>query len=143
MRTSIQILTLVFFFAVNFFLVGTNTASAQASDTGILPEGLKIITGTVMDEQDMPIPGAEVKIRSTNTKVQTDFDGKYSINAKDGDVLVFAYQGMKTQNIKVSKKTKIKVVMREDYREVDSIVYGCCFCTGFHISVASEFMFNY
>ncbi|MBI9040617.1 SusC/RagA family TonB-linked outer membrane protein [Lutibacter sp.] len=53
----------------------------------------KTISGTVTDESG-PLPGVNVIIKGTNNGTQTDFDGKYSIKAKSGDIIVFSYVGM-------------------------------------------------
>ena len=50
----------------------------------------KTVSGVVSDATG-PIPGANVIIKGTSNGVQTDFDGKYSIKAKTGDVLVFSF----------------------------------------------------
>ncbi|NBW28377.1 MAG: hypothetical protein EBR38_07410 [Flavobacteriaceae bacterium] len=50
----------------------------------------KIVTGTVSDKSG-PLPGANVVVQGTKTGTQTDVDGKFSIKAKAGDVLVFSF----------------------------------------------------
>lgn len=37
------------------------------------------VSGTVLDETNMPLPGATVVIKGTTTGVSTDFDGKFSL----------------------------------------------------------------
>ncbi len=39
----------------------------------------KTVSGTVSDNNGLPLPGATVVIQGTSTGVSTDFDGKYSI----------------------------------------------------------------
>ena len=51
------------------------------------------ITGMVSDESG-PLPGVSVLIKGTTTGTETDFDGKYSIEAEIGDVLVFSFVGL-------------------------------------------------
>jgi TonB-linked SusC/RagA family outer membrane protein len=70
----------------------------------------RTISGTVSDESG-PLPGVNVIIKGTNTGTQTDFDGKYSIQASTGDVLVFSYVGMNTTEITVGGSDTIDVVM--------------------------------
>jgi TonB-linked SusC/RagA family outer membrane protein len=55
----------------------------------------KTVTGTVSDESG-PLPGVTVLIKGTNNGTQTDFDGKFSIKAATGNVLIFSYVGMST-----------------------------------------------
>ncbi len=54
------------------------------------------ISGTVTDQNSLPLPGVNVLIKGTTTGTQTDFDGNYSIEANASDVLVFSYIGQKT-----------------------------------------------
>ena len=61
----------------------------------------KTITGGVNDSSGVPLPGAAVVIDGTGNGVATDFDGNYSIEANEGDVLVFSYVGFETQKITV------------------------------------------
>jgi hypothetical protein len=46
----------------------------------------------------MPIPGVSV-VKGTKFGTQTDFDGKYAINASPSQILIFSYVGMKTQEL--------------------------------------------
>ena len=71
------------------------------------------ISGVVSDALG-PLPGVSVTIKGTNKKTTTDFDGKYSIIAKEKDILLFTYTGHKSQAVTVGKKTTINVVMKED-----------------------------
>ena len=51
------------------------------------------ISGTVSDDNGVPLPGATVIVEGTQNGVSTDFDGNYSINASNGDTLVFSFVG--------------------------------------------------
>ncbi|MDX1720813.1 MAG: carboxypeptidase-like regulatory domain-containing protein, partial [Salegentibacter mishustinae] len=61
----------------------------------------RTITGTVVDEDGLPLPGVTVLVKGTNQGTQTDFDGNYSIEANQGDVLVYSFVGMKTSEYTV------------------------------------------
>ncbi len=61
----------------------------------------KTVTGTVLDETGTPLPGATVVVKGTATGTSTDFDGKYSIEASQGGILVFSYVGYTPQEITV------------------------------------------
>ncbi len=81
------------------------------------------LTGVVTDEaSSLPVPGVNVLLRGTNTGTTTDFDGRYSINAKSGDVLVFSYIGYKTQEISVTTQSNINVTLAEDAAALDEVV---------------------
>ena len=49
--------------------------------------------------QNNPLPGASVVIKGTTTGATTDFDGAFSIDAKQGDVLVISFVGFETQEV--------------------------------------------
>lgn len=70
----------------------------------------KTITGIVSDNLG-PLPGANVVVKGTTRGTQTDFDGKYSIKAKEGETLVFSYTGYNSKTVKVTKATIINVVL--------------------------------
>ncbi|WP_372801718.1 SusC/RagA family TonB-linked outer membrane protein [Lutibacter sp.] len=82
----------------------------------------KVISGTITDSSNQPLPGASVLIKGTVTGVNSDFDGNYSINVKTGDVLVFSFVGYKTQEIKVANATLINVTLSEDSNVLDEVI---------------------
>lgn len=71
----------------------------------------KTITGTVIDDTGMPLPGANVIIKGTQTGTQSDFDGNYSISASVGQVLVFSYVGFETQEVTVGAANTIDLTL--------------------------------
>jgi TonB-linked SusC/RagA family outer membrane protein len=60
----------------------------------------KTVTGVVSDASGT-LPGANVVVQGTKTSTQTDINGKYSIKAKAGDVLVFSFVGLSNSTAKV------------------------------------------
>jgi TonB-linked SusC/RagA family outer membrane protein len=85
----------------------------------------KTISGVVSD-QSGPIPGANVVIKGTKNGVQTDFDGKFSIKAKEGDVLVASFVGMQDASSKVGASNSInfKLLQGNTLEEVVVVGYG-------------------
>jgi hypothetical protein len=59
----------------------------------------KNISGTIIDVSGQPLPGANVLVKGTTTGTQSDFDGKYTIQASPKDVLIFSYLGYTAQSI--------------------------------------------
>lgn len=53
----------------------------------------KKVTGQVLDNQGEPIIGANVTVKGTTIGTITDIDGKFSLDAADGDVLAISYIG--------------------------------------------------
>lgn len=82
----------------------------------------KRVSGTVKDANGLQLSGVTVLIKGTNTGVATDFDGNYSIDANEDDVLLFSYLGFITQEISINGRSSISVVMSEDVNKLDEIV---------------------
>ena len=59
------------------------------------------ITGSVSDNNGLPLPGASVVIEGTSNGTTTDFDGNFSIESSQGSSLVFSYVGYESQTIVV------------------------------------------
>ena len=72
----------------------------------------KTVTGVVSDATG-PIPGANVVVQGTQRGVQTDIDGRYSITASQGDVLVFSYVGMTDFTATVGASNVINATLQE------------------------------
>lgn len=85
----------------------------------------KIITGIVSDDFG-PIAGVNVVIKGTKTVTTTDYDGKYSIKAKEGNALVFSYVGKQHKEVVVGKSNVINVTLGDGVKlmEVVTVGYG-------------------
>ena len=81
----------------------------------------KTVSGVVSD-QTGPIPGVNVVVKGTSNGVQTDFDGKYAIKAKTGDVLVFSFIGMNNSNVTVGASNTVSVKMTSDSQNLEEVV---------------------
>lgn len=80
------------------------------------------IKGTVVDSADnTPLPGVSVLIKGTTRGSSTDFDGNFSIKAKIGETLVFAYLGMQNKEVKISK-TQLNVSLDSDTESLEEII---------------------
>lgn len=81
------------------------------------------ISGKVTSESGgIPLPGVNVLLLGSSQGVVTDFDGNYSINASQDDVLQFSYLGFITQNITVGNSTTINISLKEDLTSLDEVV---------------------
>lgn len=88
---------------------------------GMLNAQKKNITGIVSDKEE-PLPGASIVVKGTSNGTNTDIDGKYSIKAQEGDILVFSYLGFETVEKTVGDVTEINVVMKESSSALDEVV---------------------
>ncbi len=81
------------------------------------------VTGTVYDDQNAPLPGASVLLKGSTVGVITDFDGNYTIEAKNGDILVFSYVGFNTQEVTVTGNT-VNVTLQAGLELENVVVVG-------------------
>ncbi len=80
------------------------------------------LTGTIVDADNVTIPGVNIIIANTTTGTATDFDGLYEITVNDGDVLQFSYIGFVTQSIPYTGQETLDITMAEDAALLDEVV---------------------
>ncbi|MBF4472975.1 SusC/RagA family TonB-linked outer membrane protein [Flavobacterium sp. HJJ] len=91
--------------------------------SGFAQEQSRPVSGTVKSTGDnMPIPGATITIDGTKTSISTDFDGKFKLDAKTGDVLTISFMGYKTQHITVGTQNMINAVLQTDVADLKEVV---------------------
>jgi TonB-linked SusC/RagA family outer membrane protein len=85
----------------------------------------KTVSGVVSDASGT-LPGSNVSIKGSTRGTQTDLEGRYSIKAKTGDVLLFSFIGMKSVSKVVGAVSTINVSMQggESLSEVVVLGYG-------------------
>lgn len=92
----------------------------QAADTYQL-------TGKVVDENGVPLPGVNIIVQGTKRGVATDVDGKFSIQVKKSDVLRMSFIGYKDEYVAVKGRTTVKVEMEPDAKmlqDVQVVAFG-------------------
>ena len=82
----------------------------------------KSVSGTVTDQEGVPLPGVNIIVKGTTNGTQSDFDGQYLIEASVGDVLVFSYLGQRTVERSVGAENTINVQMQEDASQLEEVV---------------------
>src|SRR5690606_31334313 len=81
------------------------------------------ISGKVVSEDGMPMPGVTVTVRNTTRGVITDFDGLYTISLEgENDILVFSHLGYITQEVPASGKDQVNITLIEDVSKLDEVV---------------------
>ena len=80
-----------------------------------------LISGKVVDEQGVPLPGVTVLEKATANGTSTDFDGKYVIDIDINKTLVFSYVGFNSQEIIVSDESTINVILKENLEALDEV----------------------
>ncbi|WP_428331245.1 SusC/RagA family TonB-linked outer membrane protein [Mucilaginibacter sp.] len=80
------------------------------------------ITGTVVDEKNLSIPGVNVYEKVSHKGTATDVDGKYTITVEQGSTLVFSFIGYETQEIVVNNQTEINVKLKPATNILNEVV---------------------
>lgn len=81
------------------------------------------LTGTVLDKaSNQPIPGVNVVVEGTQNGTSTDFDGKFSLNVKKGDNIVFSYIGYKNYTLAYTAQKNIAISLEEDAAQLEEVV---------------------
>ena len=99
-----------------------NNEVTTSSDTNTDGDAGKTIKGVINDEQGETIIGASVIIKGEDTGTTSDMDGRFTLEAPEGAILVISYIGYHTQEVKVRKRSLLRVVLKEDNQLLDEVV---------------------
>ncbi|MFC2116794.1 SusC/RagA family TonB-linked outer membrane protein [Bacteroidota bacterium] len=81
------------------------------------------VTGTITDEDGEPLMGATIVIKS-NPSVGgiSDVAGNFSLEVNSGDVLVFSFIGMETQEVRITNQRVLSIVLKMDATELSEVM---------------------
>ena len=102
------------------------------------------IKGVVVDETDLPLIGATVRVKGAQTGATTDLDGKFTVKAGKNATLVISYIGYQTQEVKAQSGKVLSIKLLPDNAMLEEVVvvgYGSMKkndLTGSVASVASK-----
>ncbi len=87
----------------------------------------RVLTGTVTDPANLPMPGVTVVVKGTTVGTVTGTDGKFSLSVPENStILVFSFIGMKSQEVAITG-TQYNISLVPDViglEEVVAIGYG-------------------
>lgn len=82
----------------------------------------KIISGTVTAEDGTPLPGASIIAPGTSRGASADFDGKYTLEVNEGEILEASYLGFVSSKVTVGGQNVYDFVLKEDAAQLDEVV---------------------
>lgn len=83
----------------------------------------KSITGTVLDEEGLTVPGATVVLKGSTNGTITDYDGNFSLSvSEDAKTLVVSFVGMETQEVAIAGKSTFKVNLKNSAIGLDEVI---------------------
>lgn len=80
------------------------------------------ISGTVLDQDGLPVIGANVLVQGTTNGTVTDLDGKFALTVSQGDILTVSYIGYNTKTIKITSEKNLSISLQEDTKTLDELV---------------------
>ncbi|WP_461487289.1 carboxypeptidase-like regulatory domain-containing protein, partial [Pedobacter sp.] len=81
----------------------------------------KTITGKVLDEDRLPLPGASIRIKGATGGSTSSSDGVYSIKVNVGQTIVFSFIGTHSQEVKVGNDNVIDIVLKSDANQLSEV----------------------
>ncbi len=112
---------------VNFKLSENNTIvikeNVKIDNVKSINEQQFEVSGTITDQANLPLPGANIKEKGTNSGVQSDLEGKFRINVKNPNaILVISFLGFITKEIAINNQTIVNVALQENAATLNEVV---------------------
>lgn len=80
------------------------------------------VTGTVVDKAGVPVAGAYIVLKNTDTGTTTDSDGRFVVEATPESVIEVSFLGFKTQEVTVGNRTDLSITLAPDVQGLDAVV---------------------
>ena len=80
------------------------------------------VSGKVIDESGLPIPGVTISIKGTSKATATDIDGNYQLKAASNGTLVFSYMGYSSLQEAIKGRTRIDVKLTPESQALQEVV---------------------
>jgi TonB-linked SusC/RagA family outer membrane protein len=81
------------------------------------------VSGKVTDPDGQPLPGVTIIVVGTTNGTVTDIDGNYTIpNITGNETLQFSFVGMKSQEIPITNRAQINVILEEEAIGIDEVI---------------------
>ena len=80
------------------------------------------VRGVVRDETGQPLAGVTITVKGTRTAVRTDAEGRFSLDTKPGDVLVFSYVGLTTKEVTVNGTGDLAVELSGNTKNLNTVI---------------------
>jgi TonB-dependent SusC/RagA subfamily outer membrane receptor len=100
------------------------TALSLTGMSGVIAQD-RTVSGRVTSVEDgSPLPGVNVVLKGTQTGTVTDADGNYSLNVtgQPGEVLVFTFIGLRTEELPIENRTVIDLQMETDVTQLSEVI---------------------
>lgn len=82
---------------------------------------IRVVSGTVLDDSGVPLPGVNVIEQGTSNGTQTDFEGNYTLHVNGGRELVYSYVGFESTQMPIHSSL-MNVSLNEDQAVLQEVV---------------------
>lgn len=83
----------------------------------------RTVSGTVLDEDGLPLPGVNVILKGSTTGTTSDIEGSFRLTVPGSEgVLVFSFIGFATQEIAIGNQSIINVTLASDTKQLSEVV---------------------
>lgn len=82
----------------------------------------RVVSGQVLSSDNTPVDGASILLKSKKTGVNSSPDGKFTISANTGDVLVISAVGFTARDIKVGNSSTMTIILQREDGELGEVV---------------------
>ena len=107
---------------IYYAMEGKNIMLMSKAKDGEAAQQANKVTGIVKDANGEPVIGANVTVKGQSIGTITDIDGRFVLDAPKDAVLQITYIGYVPQEVKVSGKKELNVVLKEDTETLDEVV---------------------
>jgi len=127
---KILLLSFVLVFGLVLTVSAESNSKAEKAEnlSNAVAQQEKTITGTVSDEQGVPLPGVNIMVKGTTIGTITDLDGNFELTVPDdAETVVISFIGMETQEVSIVDRTSLSITLEVGtvgIEEVVAIGYG-------------------
>ena len=80
------------------------------------------IRGTVTDSGNEPLPGASVMLEGTRIGTTADANGRFTLQAREGQVMVVSFIGYADKRVPVTRQSEYVILLETDVNLLDDVV---------------------
>lgn len=82
----------------------------------------KNISGTILDQDGIPVIGANIVIKGSTTGTITDLDGNFNLEVPEKSIISITYIGYTPKEVQIGTATAYNVKLIEDSKALDEVV---------------------
>ncbi|MDA3928339.1 MAG: TonB-dependent receptor [Prolixibacteraceae bacterium] len=110
------------FMALAFLLIALSIEARMPSENLLMQQQFTV-SGTVVAEDAMPLPGVNIIEKGTSNGTTTDFDGRFTLKLNSGsEILLVSFIGYLPQEIAVASQSNLTIHLKPDVEALDEVV---------------------